>query len=219
MPSILHIESATPICSVALSKGDQLIDLKEIDKFNSHSEVLTLFVDELLNTNGLKYKDLDAIAVSNGPGSYTGLRIGVSAAKGICYGVDIPLISISSLKILANKIVFDGYIISTMDARRDEVYSCIYDSKLNIIEDEKPQIINAKSFLEYADNKRVLIIGDGQEKCKNLIDINKNFEFNEDILRPSSKKMGDLAYEKFKKNDFEDLAYFEPKYLKEFKSN
>ncbi len=106
-----------------------------------------------------------------------------------------------------------------MDARRDEVYSCIYDSKLNIIEDEKPQIINAKSFLEYADNKKVLIIGDGQEKCKNLIDINKNFEFNEDILRPSSKKMGDLAYEKFKKNDFEDLAYFEPKYLKEFKSN
>ena len=172
-----------------------------------------------MSSNKITFEELSAVAVSRGPGSYTGLRIGVSAAKGICYGVDIPLISISSLKILANKIVFDGYIISTMDARRDEVYSCIYDSKLNIIEDEKPQIINAKSFLEYADNKRVLIIGDGQEKCKNLIDINKNFEFNKDILRPSSKKMGDLAYEKFKKNDFEDLAYFEPKYLKEFKSN
>lgn len=220
MSYILNIETSTTNCSVSLSLDGNLVDIIEEDSSNySHSENLHVFISKLLTSNKIKFEELSAVAVSRGPGSYTGLRIGVSAAKGICYGVDIPLISISSLKILANKIVFDGYIISTMDARRDEVYSCIYDSKLNIIEDEKPQIINAKSFLEYADNKKVLIIGDGQEKCKNLIDINKNFEFNEDILRPSSKKMGDLAYKKFKKNDFENLAYFEPKYLKEFKSN
>lgn len=220
MSYILNIETSTTNCSVSLSLDGNLVDIIEEDSSNySHAENLHVFISKLMSSNKITFEELSAVAVSRGPGSYTGLRIGVSAAKGICYGVDIPLISISSLKILANKIVFDGYIISTMDARRDEVYSCIYDSKLNIIEDEKPQIINAKSFLEYADNKKVLIIGDGQEKCKNLIDINKNFEFNEDILRPSSKKMGDLAYEKFKKNDFEDLAYFEPKYLKEFKSN
>ena len=220
MSYILNIETSTPNCSVSLSHENNLIDCNEIDSPNySHSENLHVFIDDLMKRNKLKFNQLKACAISRGPGSYTGLRIGLSAAKGICFGLDIPLISISSLKVIANAVEFDGLIVSTMDARRDEVYSCIYDSKLNIIEDEKPQIINAKSFLEYADNKKVLIIGDGQEKCKNLIDINKNFEFNEDILRPSSKKMGDLAYEKFKKNDFEDLAYFEPKYLKEFKSN
>ena len=146
MSYILNIETSTTNCSVSLSLDGKLVDIIEEDSSNySHSENLHVFISKLMSSNKITFEELSAVAVSRGPGSYTGLRIGVSAAKGICYGVDIPLISISSLKILANKIVFDGYIISTMDARRDEVYSCIYDSKLNIIEDEKPQIINAKS--------------------------------------------------------------------------
>tara|TARA_B100000965_G_C19487746_1_gene711561 strand:+ start:522 stop:1040 length:519 start_codon:yes stop_codon:yes gene_type:complete len=172
-----------------------------------------------MNKNKLKFDQLNACSISRGPGSYTGLRIGLSAAKGICFGVDIPLISISSLKIIANAVKFDGLIVSTMDARRDEVYSCIFDSKLNTICDEKPEIINNKSFLDLAVNNKLLIVGDGQIKCKKLIDDNKNISFNPDILKPSSKNMCNIAFKKLKENDFEDLAYFEPKYLKEFRAS
>ena len=220
MSYILNIETSSTNCSVSLSNEGKLIDLIEKDALNySHSENLHVFISDLMNKNKIHFTELSAVSVSRGPGSYTGLRIGVSAAKGICYGVDIPLISISSLKVLANNVNFDGYIISTMDARRDEVYSCVFDSKLNVICQEKPEIINNKSFLNYAEKEKILIIGDGQKKCNDLIDLNTNFNFDIKILKPSAKQMADLSFEKFKKNDFEDLAYFEPKYLKEFKSN
>lgn len=220
MPFLINIETSTTNCSVSLSLKNDLIDIIEKDSVSySHSENLHYFISELLKKNKINFKDLSAVSVSRGPGSYTGLRIGLSAAKGICYGVDIPLISISSLKILAKSSQFDGYIISTMDARRDEIYSCIYDSKLNIIREEKPQIVNKQTFIDFSENNKILIIGDGQSKCKNLIKINNNFNFDENILKPSSKDMVELAFEKFRKKNFENLAYFEPKYLKEFRSN
>ena len=220
MSYILNIETSTTNCSVSLSHDDNLIDIIETNSTNySHSENLHVFIDNLMNKNKLKFDQLNACSISRGPGSYTGLRIGLSAAKGICFGVDIPLISISSLKIIANAVKFDGLIVSTMDARRDEVYSCIFDSKLNTICDEKPEIINNKSFLDLAVNNKLLIVGDGQIKCKKLIDDNKNISFNPDILKPSSKNMCNIAYKKLKENDFEDLAYFEPKYLKEFRAS
>ncbi len=220
MSHILNIETSTTNCSVSLSFENDLVDCIEQDSLNySHSENLHVFIKELLNKNNIEFNHLSAISVCRGPGSYTGLRIGLSAAKGLCYGLDIPLISISSLKILANSIKYDGFIVSTMDARRDEVYSCIYDSNLNIIREEKPEIINHESFIDISKNNKLLFIGDGQFKCKELINTTHNFSFESSILRPTSKNMIDLAFGKFKNNDFEDLAYFEPKYLKEFRTN
>ena len=219
MSYILNIETSTTNCSVSLSCENRLIDCIESDSPNySHSENLHVFIDDIMNKNKLNFNQLEACSISRGPGSYTGLRIGLSAAKGLCFGMDIPLISISSLKVLANSVKYNGLIIATMDARRDEVYSCVFDKELNIIQDEKPEIITNNSYLELTNNNEVLIIGDGQIKCKRLINNNK-LSYNSDILRPSSKNMYSLVYEKFRKNDFEDLAYFEPKYLKEFRSN
>ena len=219
MSYILNIETSTTNCSVSLSCENRLIDCIESDSPNySHSENLHVFIDEIMSKNKLSFTQLDACSISRGPGSYTGLRIGLSAAKGLCFGLDIPLISISSLKIIANSVNYDGLIIATMDARRDEVYSCVFDGELNIIQDEKPEIITNTSFLELTEKNKVLIIGDGQIKCKKLINNNK-LTYNSEILRPSSKNMYNLAYDKFRKNDFEDIAYFEPKYLKEFRSN
>ncbi len=220
MPYILNIETSSTNCSVSLSNKCELVDCVEADSENySHSEKLHLFIEEILNKNKLKFTQLKACAISRGPGSYTGLRIGLSAAKGLCFGLDIPLISISSLKIIANATKFRGLIISTMDARRDEVYSCVFDSKLNVKVEEKPEIINNNSYLEIAQKHKILIVGDGQIKCKKIIDPNENISFDNKILRPSSQYMCDLAYEKFKTGDFEDLAYFEPKYLKEFRTH
>ena len=220
MPYILSIETSTTNCSVSLSNENKLIDYQEIDSLNySHSENLHVFIDDLMKKNKLKFNELKACAISRGPGSYTGLRIGLSAAKGICFGLDIPLISISSLKVLANAVEFDGLIISTMDARRDEVYSCVFDNKLNVICEEKPEVIDNSTYSDLALKNKLLIVGDGQIKCKKLIDNNENIRYDPNILKPSSKYMFSIANEKFKRDDFEDLAYFEPKYLKEFRTN
>ena len=207
MPYILSIETSTTNCSVSLSNENKLIDYQEIDSPNySHSENLHVFIDDLIKRNKLKFNELKACAISRGPGSYTGLRIGLSAAKGICFGLDIPLISISSLKVLANAVEFDGLIVSTMDARRDEVYSCVFDNKLNVICEEKPEVIDNSSYSDLALKNRLLIVGDGQIKCKKLIDNNENIRYDPNILKPSSKYMFSIANEKFKIDDFEDLA-------------
>ncbi len=220
MSYILSIETSTTNCSVSLSNENKLIDYQEIDSLNySHSENLHVFIDDLMKKNKLKFNELKACAISRGPGSYTGLRIGLSAAKGICFGLNIPLISISTLKVLANAVEFDGLIVSTMDARRDEVYSCVFDNKLNVICEEKPEVIDNSSYSDLALKNKLLIVGDGQIKCKKLIDNNENITYDPKILKPSSKYMFSIANEKFKRDDFEDLAYFEPKYLKEFRTN
>ena len=220
MPIILNIETSSTNCSVSLSNNENLVDCLEKDSPNySHSQKLHLFISELIEKNNISFKDLDAVAVGIGPGSYTGLRIGLSAAKGICYALDIPLISVSSLENMVSNIEFDGIIISTIDARRDEVYSCVFGKDKRVLREELPEIINSNSYIDYSNTDKVLIVGNGQHKCKEIIDFNKKFNWNMDIQKPSASNMGDIAYKKFELNDFEDIAYCEPKYLKEFKTN
>lgn len=181
----------------------------------SHAERLHVYIDEVLKEANLKPSNLDAIAISKGPGSYTGLRIGVSAAKGLCYALNKPLISISTLKSLAHQIkIENGIIIPMLDARRMEVYSTVFDSEYKQIRDTQAQILDKSSFAEYLKNGKVYFIGNGVEKTKGLIK-HPNAVFVDKKL-PSAKQMGLLAYAKYKKNDIEDVAYFEPYYLKDF---
>ena len=215
---ILNIESSSTNCSVSLSKNGELLSVKEKnDEKYSHSTKLHSYIDSVLNKENIDIKDLSAIAVSKGPGSYTGLRIGVAAAKGLCFSLDIPLISISTLLVLSKKIKIDsGLIIPVLDARRDEVYSAIFDSQYNVIEKDSPTIINSESFSQYSKKNKLYFIGSGQQKCKELIKTNNNLNFYKTDELPSSKEMALLSYEKYRNSEFEDIAYFEPAYLKNF---
>ncbi len=213
---ILNIETATTNCSVSLSKEGKTIVLKEdYDKNYSHAERLHVYIDEVLKEAGMSSQDLSAIAVSKGPGSYTGLRIGVSAAKGLCFALDKPLISISTLEALAHQVnCQEGVIVAMLDARRMEVYSAVFDSNHNQIRETEAQIIDAESFNNYLEKGKVYFIGNGVEKTKASIN-HPNAVFIEDKL-PSANEMSLLANNKFKIDEFEDVAYFEPYYLKDF---
>jgi tRNA threonylcarbamoyladenosine biosynthesis protein TsaB len=213
---ILNIETATTNCSVSLSKEGDCLFLKEDNHLNySHAESLHVFIDEVLKSAQIKPSQLNAIAVSKGPGSYTGLRIGVSAAKGLCYALDIPLISVNTLYSLAHQIqVEEGLIVPMLDARRMEVYSAIYNAEHQQIRDTEAQILDESSFKEILNKGIVYFIGNGVEKAKILIQ-HENAIFIDGKL-PSALQMIPLAYQKHKKNDIEDVAYFEPYYLKEF---
>jgi len=214
---ILNIETATKNCSVSLSYKGEILAIKELNDGNySHSENLHVFIEEVLRSKSKSFEEIDAIAVSKGPGSFTGLRIGVSTAKGLCFSLDKPLISISTLDSLANAIVVenDAIIVSLLDARRMEVYSAVYDGNYNQIREVKAEIINSNSFKEFLEKGKVYFLGDGAEKCKELIK-HKNAIFLVDYF-PSAKQMTKLSYDKYKKNDIEDVAYFEPYYLKDF---
>ena len=181
----------------------------------SHAERLHLFIEEVINEANITTKDLSAIAISKGPGSYTGLRIGVSTAKGLCYALDIPLISVSTLEALADQVkVNDGFVIPMLDARRMEVYSAVFDEKNNQIRETQAQVLDENSFKRYLDKGKVYFIGNGVEKSKEIF-THKNAVFIENKL-PSSDNMSIIAFEKYKKNDIEDVAYFEPFYLKDF---
>lgn len=216
MAYILNIETATTNCSVSLFKEGQILVYKEDNSLNySHAESLHVFIDAVLKSAKIKPKQLNAIAVSKGPGSYTGLRIGVSAAKGLCYSLDIPLISINTLHSLAHQVEIDeGMIVAMLDARRMEVYSAIYDSHYLQIRDTEAQILDASSFDSYLEKGKVYFIGNGVEKAMTIIN-HPNAIFIEGKL-PSALQMAELAYHKYKKIDIEDVAYFEPFYLKEF---
>ena len=216
MAYILNIETATTNCSVSLSKGGEILILKEDNALNySHAESLHVFIDDVLKSAKMSPSQLNAIAVSKGPGSYTGLRIGVSAAKGLCFALDIPLIAVNTLQSIAQQVECEsGFIIPMLDARRMEVYSAVYDCNYSQIRDTEAQILDATSFKTYLENGKVYFVGNGVEKAKTLIN-HANAIFIDDIL-PSSNEMGKLAYDKYKKNDIEDVAYFEPFYLKEF---
>ena len=214
---ILNIETSTKACSVALHKNGELIVSREDVTTNfSHSEKLLKFISKLFSDAKLSLSDLDAIAVSMGPGSYTGLRIGVSTAKGLCYGLDIPLISISTLKAMsfgmALEIKADLYC-PMIDARRMEVYSAFFDINNTEVRKIQADIIDENSYKKELE-KKVVFFGDGSEKIKEKIK-HKNAMFISDI-HPSAKNMGLLSYQKFTKSLFEDLAYFEPFYLKDF---
>lgn len=216
MTYILNIETATKNCSVSVSNNGKLIAIKELNNGNySHAEVLHSFIKEVVIEANITLPDLSAVAVSKGPGSYTGLRIGVSAAKGLSFALNIPLISINTLKSLAHCLIIEsGKIISMLDARRMEVYSAVFNCDFIQVRDIKAEIIDENSFSEYLEKEPLYFVGDGAEKCKGVIS-HANAIFVDDKF-PSAKEMCSLSYGKYKKNDIEDVAYFEPFYLKNF---
>ncbi|WP_299522170.1 tRNA (adenosine(37)-N6)-threonylcarbamoyltransferase complex dimerization subunit type 1 TsaB [uncultured Lutibacter sp.] len=216
MGYILNIETATKNCSVSISKEGKTIVLKELNSGEySHAEKLHEFIKQVTDEVGIELSELKAVAVSKGPGSYTGLRIGVSAAKGLCFALEIPLISINTLQILALSIsISEGVVIPLLDARRMEVYSSVFNSKNESLREVKAEIITEDSFKEYLNIQKVYFVGDGVEKCKGII-THKNATFIDDKL-PSANEMSKLSFEKLKKNGIEDVAYFEPFYLKDF---
>ena len=217
MALILLIETATKSCSVSLASDDKIIATKqEVNEQYSHAEKLTVFIAKLFENQDFTIQDLDAVAVSKGPGSYTGLRIGVSTAKGLCYALDIPLVAISTLRAMAfgmaQKEESDLYC-PMIDARRMEVYNAFYNSSNKEIRGVQADIITKESYEKELEQK-VLFFGDGANKCKEIIK-HSNARFIEEIY-PSSKDMVALAMQKYANKDFEDVAYFEPFYLKDF---
>lgn len=216
MALILNIETATKNCSVSLAKDGKIVAIKELNDGNySHAEKLHPFIQEILTKAKISATNINAIAVSKGPGSYTGLRIGVSAAKGLCFAIGKPLISVETLHSLATSLTIKkGFIVPMLDARRMEVYASVYNKQHTQVRAIKAEVINESSFAEYLTTNTVYFLGDGAEKCKNIIN-HKNAVFVDDKF-PSAKKMAILSYEKYLKNDIEDTAYFEPFYLKEF---
>ncbi|WP_242156894.1 tRNA (adenosine(37)-N6)-threonylcarbamoyltransferase complex dimerization subunit type 1 TsaB [Aestuariivivens sediminis] len=216
MVYILSIETATTNCSVSLSVNGRTILLKEdYDKNYSHAERLHVYIDDILKETNVNRKKLNAIAISKGPGSYTGLRIGVSAAKGLCYALDLPLISIPTLESLSHQVKEqNGVIVPMLDARRQEVYSAVFDTQHCQIRDTQAQIIDYDAFGKYLKEDKVYFIGNGVEKTMTHIN-HPNAVFIKGKL-PSANDMGALAYNKFKINEFENVAYFEPYYLKDF---
>ncbi|NER09481.1 tRNA threonylcarbamoyladenosine biosynthesis protein TsaB [Muriicola jejuensis] len=216
MAYILQLETASTNCSVSVAENGILLGSREHNSPSfSHSEQLHLFIEEVIAQSGISIHDLDAVAVSKGPGSYTGLRIGVSSAKGLCYALGIPLISTATLRSLAlQKKVREGVLIPMLDARRMEVYTAVYSADLTELEPTKALILKKDSYLDYANKGPVHLLGSGASKCRGLLD-HPNFEID-DSLVPSSTTMCEEAFEKFKGKQFEDVAYFEPYYLKDF---
>jgi tRNA threonylcarbamoyladenosine biosynthesis protein TsaB len=215
LPIILNIETATKNCSVALAKDGKTIIYKEIaEEGYSHAERLHVFIEEIIKEAGVTFQEISAIAVSQGPGSYTGLRIGVSAAKGLCFALDIPLIAVDTLQVLASQVnVSDGLIIPMLDARRMEVYSAIFTSNFENTRCVQAEIITENSFEDF--HETLYFVGDCAEKCKAVL-TKENHIFLDDIKYPSAKEMSFLSFQKYKKNDTVDVAYFEPYYLKDF---
>lgn len=217
MSLILNIETATKNCSVSLSDKGQIVAIKELNegKF-SHAEKLHSFILELFKEADFLMSQIDAVAVSKGPGSYTGLRIGVSTAKGLCFALDKPLISISTLESMSRQIPLkpDELAVPMIDARRMEVYSAVFDHNYQEIRDIRAEIIVEDSFEALLAEHIVYFSGDGADKCKEVIQ-HKNARFI-DELYPSAREMAVIADRKFQEGDFEDVAYFEPFYLKDF---
>ena len=218
MALILNLETATTNCSVSLAKEGKTIAIKEHDTPNySHSEQLHVFIQEVLKEASLSLADIDAIAVSKGPGSYTGLRIGVSAAKGLCFSLDIPLISVETLKSLASQEKsqkFD-FIIPLLDARRMEVYSKVFDNQLHEIRETRAEVIDENSFTAYFQGGgKILLLGSGAAKCQEVLPKDA-IVYNLDGV-PSAEQLSQLSFEKYQAGNFEDVAYFEPYYLKDF---
>ena len=219
MHYILNIETATTVCSVSISQDGHILAYKEIDNGFTHSENLHLFINDLLIDLNISIKQLSAIAISKGPGSYTGLRIGVSAAKGLAYALNIPLISVDTLKIMTYQVSqlrteFD-FFCPMIDARRMEVYTCVYDAQLNSKILTQALIIDSLSIKTFDSFSSICFFGDGMLKCKEVISLLQNTVCIDNI-KPSSQYMCALSYEKFLKEAFEDIAYFEPFYLKDF---
>ena len=218
---LLCIETTTTQCSVALCADGELSTLAQSNHENyQHAQLLHTYIDKVLSKHNLKPSDLAAIALSSGPGSYTGLRIGAAAAKGLCYANDIPLIAIPTMDIVAREITpSDGHIIATLDARRDEVYCAIYTHDYQCVQTARPHIISPKSFAEWTATGLVYFVGTGLEKCEEIIDHNTQFVFPKDPSYPSAAQMVKQAQDAFEQKVFEDVAYFDVDYLKAFQTS
>jgi tRNA threonylcarbamoyladenosine biosynthesis protein TsaB len=223
MSLLLLIETATTSCSVALAQDDAIIALREIDQRNIHAEVITVYIDEVFKETGKLIANIDAVAVSSGPGSYTGLRIGVSTAKGLCFSLDKPLITIETLSSMAHGLIARGGVETTpdtllcpmIDARRMEVYTALFDSTGKEIKATAAEIIDENSFADVLAKNKVIFFGDGAEKCRTTLNYQPNAIFVDgfansarDLLVPAIQKLNHQA--------FADVAYFEPFYLKDF---
>lgn len=225
MTTILIIETSTEICSVALARNAEIIDILESDEGQNHARLTSVYAEQLMKKHQLKAKDLGAVAVSKGPGSYTGLRIGVSTAKGICYAGGIPLIAIGTLEAMSRHVAQNkaGYGVDDslptlycpmIDARRMEVFSMLIDSTQQVVQPISAQVIDETFLARELQSSRVVFFGNGSGKCKSVV-CSGNAVFVDDIVA-SAAHMADLAWEAYTKKQFEDVAYFEPFYLKDF---
>lgn len=221
MALILNIETSTNVCSAALAENGKVIDLKENFDGRTHASSLTVYIEQLFKDNKFSFDQIDAVSVSEGPGSYTGLRIGVSVAKGICYGQNKPLIAINTLKAMA-KMALDSDIIlpensllcPMIDARRMEVYSALFDLQTNNIRETRAEVIEQDAYKKELHEHSIYFFGDGAKKCMDVIQ-HENAHYIDDIY-PSAKYMSELSNKLFKDGEFKDMAYFEPYYLKDF---
>ena len=217
---ILHIETSTELCSVALSRGKHCLAVKENFEGRNHATLLTPFIEHLFNENHLSVSQLDAVAVSSGPGSYTGLRIGCSTAKGLCYGGNIPLIAVSTLQAMSmgftqqHDVPASALLCPMIDARRMEVYTALYDKDGRQMEKISAEIITEHSFASWLDKRHIYFFGNGAIKCRSII-THPNAFFPENFIY-SARYMITPALWAYDKNQFEDTAYFEPFYLKDF---
>src|ERR1700754_3350165 len=211
---ILQIETATTVCSVALANQGKILAVKQLNERNVHAEVITLFIQDVLNEAGVKYEEVQAIAVSCGPGSYTGLRIGVSTAKGLCYALDKPLIAVETLVAMAQGVMgMDKYTAETdlvlcpmIDARRMEVYTAFFNMQGERLKETAAAIVDENSFSEILDKNEVLFFGDGAEKCFNVLKGNPNAKYLPGFEN-SAAHLTQLAQQKFTSSQFEDVAY------------
>ena len=218
MIHILSLETSTSVCSVALHQNGVLVSIKEIDVIGAHAERIMGLIDEVMSESRLSKNNLSAIAVSSGPGSYTGLRIGVSTAKGLAFGLNIPLIGVNTLKALSlsaiEQMTEKGVSIPLIDARRTEVYCQVFSEENEPLSDIHSEVLSENSFENYLRKGPVYFCGDGVAKTKTIILHPMAVYLSSQI---SANQIGKLAYLKFENEDFEDLAYFVPNYLKEFK--
>ncbi|HNP19600.1 MAG TPA: tRNA (adenosine(37)-N6)-threonylcarbamoyltransferase complex dimerization subunit type 1 TsaB [Fulvivirga sp.] len=220
MAIILSIETSTPTCSIAVHKDNELLAKISINRAQSHSSVLNPSIEAILKFCDLNLTDLSAVAISKGPGSYTGLRIGTSTAKGLCFSLCIPLIGINTLEALAKQVtginISGSWLCPMLDARRMEVYTMLLTPELERLVDTHPLILDHESFYSQLDSQSILFFGNGSNKFQTMID-HPNAHFINNVF-PNAQNIGELASERFEKEEFEDLAYFEPFYLKEFKA-
>lgn len=216
------IETATKSCSVAIAQNGVVLFTKQVNQQSAHATSITLFIDDVLTNAKLTYSQIDAVAVSKGPGSYTGLRIGVSTGKGLCYALDKPLIAIDTLQAMANGFILqhnlkqsDALFCPMIDARRMEVYCAIFDANGNKILKTEAKIIDSQSFNEILNQQKVYFFGDGASKCLEPLSAQSNAFIIHNFVNSGADMSAD-AYFKFLNHQFEDTAYFEPLYLKEF---
>jgi tRNA threonylcarbamoyladenosine biosynthesis protein TsaB len=218
MALILSLETSASTCSVAIHENGNLVADLEITKPQEHASQLAVLIQQVIQKSSLKIHDLNAVSVSSGPGSYTGVRIGTSTAKGICFALNIPLLAIPTLDLLAIQVkklfIIDGFLCPMIDAKRMEVYCQIFTMDLKIISEAKAMVVNEASFAELLESGKMLFFGDGSKKCKTVLR-HQNALFLDDVL-PSAEKMGVISFDKYQQGKFEDLVNFTPFYLKDF---